>query len=58
MAITAMPAIRALNCFSDSLGSVSFNKSGSTVTRAMCKNPPAVNGIIHDVLASANYIGI
>lgn len=53
MAITAMPKIKALNCFNDSLGSVSVNKSGNTVTKAICKKPPAVNGIIHDVRASA-----
>lgn len=52
MAITPMPASRAVSCFSDSHGSVSFSRSGSTVIRAMCKKPPAVNGIIHDVRAS------
>lgn len=53
MAITPMPAISAENCLSDSTGSVSLSKSGKTVTSAMCRKPPAVNGIIQDVLASA-----
>lgn len=50
--MTAMPAIRAINCLTDSFESVSLSKSGKTVTREMCKKPPAVNGIIHDVRAS------
>lgn len=51
-AIKAMPKIRAANCLTDSLGHSSCSKSGSTVTRAICRNPPAVNGMIQDVLAS------
>lgn len=52
MAITAIPANNAANCLIDCFGSLSCNKSGSTVTRAICRKPPAVNGIIHDVRAS------
>lgn len=51
-AINEMPNISARNCLIDSLGSSSCSRSGRTVTRAMCKNPPAVNGIIQDVRAS------
>lgn len=51
-AITAIPATRALNCFIDSFASSSLSKSGNTVTNEMCKKPPAVNGMIHDVRAS------
>lgn len=51
-AINEIPVIRARNCLIDSLGSCSCRRSGSTVTSAMCKNPPAVNGIIQDVRAS------
>lgn len=47
-----MPNINAAICLIDSLRSVSLIKSGNTVTSAMCKKPPAVNGIIHDVRAS------
>lgn len=52
IAMTAIPAIKANNCFTDSLESLSLSKSGKTVTNEICKNPPAVNGIIHDVRAS------
>lgn len=52
-AITTMPMIKAINCLSDSFGSSSFRRSGRTVTKAMCRNVPAVNGRIHEVLASA-----
>lgn len=51
-ATRATPAINAINCFIDSFESSSFNRSGKTVTNEMCKKPPAVNGIIHDVRAS------
>lgn len=51
-AINEMPNIRARNCLTDSLGSCSCKRSGRTVTRAICKNPPAVKGIIHEVRAS------
>lgn len=51
-AISAMPKIKAANCFTDSFGHCSCSRSGNTVTRAMCRNPPAVNGMIQDVLAS------
>lgn len=52
IAITVIPAISANNCLADSIESVSLSKSGKTVTKEICKNPPAVNGIIHDVRAS------
>lgn len=51
-AIIPIPRIKAKNCLIDSFGSSSFKRSGSTVTKAICRNVPAVNGIIHDVLAS------
>lgn len=51
-AITPMPAHNAINCLIDSRESVSLSKSGKTVTNEMCKKPPAVNGVIHDVRAS------
>lgn len=47
-----MPAMSAVNCLIDSFESFSLSKSGSTVTKEMCKKPPAVNGMIHDVRAS------
>lgn len=55
-AITNIPISNAHNCFNDSHGFSSFNKSGRTVTNDMCKNEPAVNGNIHDVLASIKLI--
>lgn len=51
-AIRNMPRSNAHSCFNDSHGFSSFNKSGRTVTNDMCKKVPAVNGNIHDVLAS------
>jgi hypothetical protein len=48
-----MPTINARICLNDSLGSSSLSRSGRTVTRAMWRKVPAVNGKIHDVLASA-----
>lgn len=53
MAITAMPATNAVSCLIDSLESVSLRRSGNTVTNDMCRKPPAVNGMIHDVRASS-----
>lgn len=54
-ATRAIPATNAINCFIDSFESSSFNKSGKTVTNEICKKPPAVNGIIHDVRASIAF---
>lgn len=51
-AITAIPAISDDICLRDSHEFFSLNNSGSTVTNAMCKKPPAVKGKIHDVFAS------
>lgn len=51
-AINTIPPINAPNCLIDSLGSFSCNKSGKTVTKLMWRKPPAVNGIIQEVLAS------
>lgn len=53
-AIIRMPKMSANNCLNDSFGSSSLSKSGSTVTSAICRNVPAVNGKIHEVLASTN----
>lgn len=50
--ITPIPRMRAANCFIDSIRSSSWSRSGKTVTRAMWRNPPAVNGMIQEVLAS------
>lgn len=50
--ITTMPRVRAANCFKDSIGFGSCRRSGNTVTSAIWRKPPAVKGIIHDVLAS------
>lgn len=55
-AMRAIPAINAINCFTDSFESSSFSKSGRTVTNEMCKKPPAVNGIIQDVRASKAFV--
>lgn len=52
MDTSKIPARSHANCLNDSLGSCSSKRSGSMVTRAMCKKDPAVNGRIHDVLAS------
>lgn len=52
IAIITIPKIKAENCFRDSFGSSSLSRSGRTVTKAMCRNVPAVNGKIHDVRAS------
>lgn len=41
-------------CFNDSFGFSSWSSSGNTVTNAICRKPPAVNGKIHDVLASVH----
>lgn len=54
-AITPIPNRRDPNWSSESFGFSSFKRSGRTVTRAICKNPPAVNGWIHDVRASAEW---
>lgn len=51
-AITVMPLANEHICFNDSLGFFSSNSSGNTVTNAICKKPPAVNGKIHEVRAS------
>lgn len=51
-----MPLANEHICFSDSFGFFSSNNSGKTVTKAMCKNPPAVNGKIHEVRGSENKI--
>lgn len=51
-AIITIPRIKAKNCLIDSFGSSSFRRSGRTVTKAICRNVPAVNGKIHEVLAS------
>lgn len=56
IAITAMPAMSAINCLIDSFESFSFIKSGNTVTNEMWRKPPAVNGIIHDVRASIAFV--
>lgn len=52
-AINAMPKISASSCLTDSFRSSSFKRSGNTVTNEMCRKPPAVNGMIQDVRASA-----
>lgn len=57
-AVITIPKIKAKNCFIDSFGSSSFKRSGNTVTKAMCRNVPAVNGKIHDVLASKYKIHV
>lgn len=51
-AIVAMPVTSAARCCKDCFLSCSLSRSGNTTTNAMWRNPPAVNGTIHDVFAS------
>lgn len=53
-AMMTIPDTRAPKCLSDWILSGSLSKSGNTVTSAMWRKPPAVNGTIQDVFASVN----
>lgn len=55
-AIIIIPDANESICLSDSLGFSSCKSSGRTVTKAICRNPPAVNGKIQEVRASATDI--
>lgn len=50
--MTNIPSTKEANCLKLSSLDSSFINSGRTVTRAMCRNPPAVKGSIQEVLDS------